>query len=284
MTGPFSPTSRPRSGPLSPWGVALGFLTTAGVLVGIGCAGGQAPERGSGPGGRQQRLALSPQQELELGRRAFREVLSDPEKYGRALPADSPVSRDIRGVAERLIRATEIEPLMREMNLGGHHYRYEWEVAVLRNNQVNAFCLPGGKICVFTGILKVTEDDAQIATVLGHEMAHALAHHVSERLAHRSENQGVFGALREKAFDREQESEADHIGLFLMTFAGYDPEEALRFWERMSRLTQDQRRPPEFLSDHPSDEDRIKDIKRWIPKAVAAKRAYDAGDIAPAGR
>jgi predicted Zn-dependent protease len=289
MAEPFYPTPhRPRRPVLTPWGAALCFLTILAVLIALGCAGGQQPGgqgQGEGPGHRPQRLALSPQQELELGRRAFREVLSDPEKYGRVVPADSEVSRRIRGIAERLIRATEIEPLMREMNLsaGGHRYRYEWEVAVLDRNEANAFCLPAGKICVFTGILRITRNDDQIATVLGHEMAHALAHHVSERLARREEGQGVFGALQAKAFDRAQESEADHIGLFLMTFAGYDPEEALRFWERMRQMTQDQQRPPELLSDHPSDAHRIADIKKWVPYAQAAKKAYDEGNIAPAG-
>jgi predicted Zn-dependent protease len=287
MAGSFHPTpSRLRPPALTPRGAALCLLTTAAVLVGLACAGGQPPGQGQGegPGHRPQRLGLSPQQELDLGRKAFREILSDPQQYGRVVPADSPVSRRIRAVADRLIKTTTIEPLMREMNLDVRHYRYEWEVAVLQNNQVNAFCLPGGKICVFTGILKVAEDDDQIATVLGHETAHALAHHVSERLARREEGQSIFGAMREKSFDRAQESEADHIGLFLMTFAGYDPEEALRFWERMYRLTQDQRQPPEFLSDHPSTEHRIENIRQWIPKARAAKKAYDEGNIAPAGR
>jgi predicted Zn-dependent protease len=285
MARPFHPSpQRPRPPAVTPWGIALGFLTTVAVLVGIGCAGGQEPERGEGPGHRPQRLALTPQQEIELGRKAFREILNNPEKYGHVVPADNPVSQRIRGVTSRLIQATKIEPLMREMNLdqNGHRYRYEWEVAVLDRNEANAFCLPGGKICVFTGILPITQDDAQIATVLGHEMAHALAHHVSERLAMRN-GKGVFEALRSKAFERAQESEADHIGLFLMTFAGYDPNEALRFWDRMLREMQNKDRPPEFLSDHPSEEHRIEDIRKWIPQVKAAKKAYDAGDIAAAG-
>jgi predicted Zn-dependent protease len=288
MARPFHPTPpRPRPPALTVWGAALCFLTTVAVLIGVGCAGGQPPEpeRGEGPGHRPQKLALTPQQEIALGRKAFREILNDPEKYGPVVPADNPVSRRIRDVARRLIQATKIEPLMREMNLdqNGYRYQYEWEVAVLQRNEANAFCLPGGKICVFTGILRITKNDDQVATVLGHEMAHALAHHVSERLAMR-DGKGVFEALRSKAFERAQESEADHIGLFLMTFAGYDPDEALRFWERMQQATQDQQRPPEFLSDHPSEERRIADIRKWIPQAKAAKKAYDAGDIAPAGR
>ena len=118
-------------------------------------------------------------------------------------------------------------------------------------------------------------------TVLSHESAHALAHHSSERVARKQMNQGGLGGIWSKAYDREEEAEADHIGLFLMTFAGYDPEEAILFWERMQRATSDQARLPEILSDHPSDAHRIQNMKGWVPKAKAAKRAFDEGRIAP---
>jgi predicted Zn-dependent protease len=261
---------------------ALCFFTTVAVLVGLGCGGAEPPGQGEGPGHRQQTLALSPQQELELGRRSFREVLADPGKYGRRLPEDNPAARRIRDVTGRLIKAYEIKPLRHEINLR-EGYHFEWEVAVLERNEANAFCLPGGKIAVFTGILQVAEDDAQLATVLSHEMSHALAHHTAERLARRGADQGVFSALRSKAFDREQEAEADHIGLFLMTFAGYDPNEALRFWERMQRASRG-RQPPEILSDHPSDEHRIQNIQKWLPDVLDAKKAYDEGKIAQDAR
>ena len=263
------------------WYCVFGFS-----LLGLATSGCEfaAPPRpqGAGPGRRQQQLALSPQQELQLGRQAYREILSNPSS-GRVLPADSPQTQRVRRVAERIIRAANIEPLQREINLRPNA-GYEWEVNVLENPQINAFCLPGGKIGVFTGLLHVVQNDDQLATVLSHEIAHALAHHSSERLAHHEFNGGVSGAIWGRAFEREQESEADHIGLFLMTFAGYDPEEALRFWERMRAATAGGHRPPEILSDHPTDEHRIAALKAWVPKARAAKQAYDEGRIAPARR
>jgi predicted Zn-dependent protease len=252
------------------------------VLVVGGCAPAYQPApRGEGPGHRQQRLALSPQEELQLGRQAYREMLSNPAESGRVLPADSAPTRRARQVAARIIEAAGIEPLQREMNLR-RGYRFEWEVNVLDNPAVNAFCLPGGKIGVFTGLLRVVQNDDQLAAVLGHEIAHALAHHSSERLARQELNRGISGAIWSRAYDRQQESEADHIGLFLMTFAGYDPHQALRFWERMQQATGGRQQLPEILSDHPSDERRIHDIHAWIPKALAAKQAYDEGRIAPA--
>jgi predicted Zn-dependent protease len=273
------PKRAPRFSRPVEW-VAIGLCLVVG-LAGPGCEFPNVPAGGEGPGHRPQELALSPRQELELGRQAYREVLSNPQKYGRVLPVDRPEVQRVRDVARRVVRAAGIEPLQREINLR-RGYRFEWEANVLANDQVNAFCLPGGKIAVFEGILKVTKNDDQLATVLAHEIAHALAHHSSERLAREGLNPGPFGGFWARAFDRAQESEADHIGLFLMTFANYDPEEAVRFWQRMERLAADRPQPPEILSDHPSDARRIHDIQGWIPMALAAKRAYDEGRIAPA--
>ena len=113
-----------------------------------------------------------------------------------------------------------------------------------------------------------------------HEIGHALAHHSNERVTR--EESGRVNLLLEKSFDRQQESEADHIGIFLMTFAGYNPEEAVRFWQRMRQISQG-REIPEFISDHPSDERRIRDIERWVPRAERAKHAFDEGKIASGG-
>jgi predicted Zn-dependent protease len=275
------------------------------VIAATGCSRDEGA--GAGPGRRAQALALTPAQELELGRDAFKEVLSKPNEYGRPLPDDDPRVKRVRGIAQRIIKATEIEPLQREINLRMRGYVFEWRVAVLQNKQVNAFCLPAGKMAVFTGILPVAETDDQLATVMSHEISHALAHHSSERLAREQKYQrtiqavgGVMGGMdprqrrglmgvlaagagvRSKSYDRQQESEADHIGLFLMTFAGYDPDEAVHFWERMAQNMADKGRPPELLSDHPSDEHRIQALKNWVPQAKAAKRAFEGGRIAPA--
>jgi predicted Zn-dependent protease len=246
------------------------------LVVLVGCAP-VAERPGQGPGGREQPLALSPKQELAVGRRAYRQVM---EEYGdRVLPADRPEVQRVRRVTERLARASEIEPLQREILLQMRGYRFEWEANVIRDSQINAFCLPAGKVFVFTGILPVVgRDDDYLATVLSHEIAHALAHHASERVARQQSGTGVFRSLQ---YDRMQESEADHIGVFLMPFAGYDPNKAVGFWRRMDQATGAGGRLPEFLSDHPNPAHRIRDLQGWAPKAIAAKRAYDEGRIAP---
>ena len=230
-----------------------------------------------GPGHRSQPLALTPEQELELGQRASQEVLA--EYRDRILPADRPEVKRARGIAGRIVRAVEIRPLQREINLHVEGYQNEWKLNVLRSDKVNAFALPGGKIFVFTGILQVVQNDDQLATVLSHEIAHVLAHHASERIAR--ERPGIVGMLEGFKYDRKQESEADHIGVFLMTFAGFNPEEAVRFWQRMQRLSENRGHLLDFLSDHPSDAQRIHDLQAWVPRAEAAKRAYEHGHIQP---
>jgi metalloendopeptidase OMA1, mitochondrial len=234
---------------------------------------------GQGPGGREQPLALTPEQELKVGRRAYKEVMS--EVRAQLLPDGSPEVARVRHIMERIVKASEIEPLQREIHLRVAGYRFEWEANVIRDRQVNAFCLPAGKMFVFTGILDVVANDDQLATVLSHEAAHALAHHASERVAREQRGDDILRSLR---YDREQETEADHIGLFLMTFAGYDPGQAVAFWQRMHEAQGRRGRQPEILSDHPSDERRIQDMREWVPKARAAKQAFDEGRIAPPGR
>jgi predicted Zn-dependent protease len=253
--------------------VVLGALV---IGVGAGCDMPGPEERGEGPGHRGQHLGLLPEQELALGEQAYQQVLS--EERGRILPGDDPRVRQVRTIGSRIVRAAGIEPLQREINLHIQGYRFEWEANVIQDRRINAFCLPGGKIAVFTGILPVAQNDDQLATVLGHEIAHALAHHSNERITRKESGQVSF--LMDKAFDRQQEAEADHIGVFLMTFAGYDPQEAVRFWVRMSQASQGKGSIPEFLSDHPNDEQRIRNMQKWVPLALAGKRAFDEGRIA----
>jgi predicted Zn-dependent protease len=217
---------------------------------------------------------------LAVGRRAYQQVL---QEYGdRVLPESSPEALRVTTAFGRILMAAEIEPLLREINLRVPRGSMEPRVKVVRERQANAFCLPGGKVIVFTGILDVAGDsDDRLATVLAHEYAHALAHHGSERVARHESGEGVLRAL---SYDRMQESEADHIGVFLMTFAGYDPDEAVAFWERMREATQGRDQPPEFLSDHPSPGTRIRDLRLWARDARAAKKAYDQGRILPPGQ
>jgi len=179
---------------------------------------------------------------------------------------------------------------------------YQWEFAVIDDDKmVNAFALPGGKVAVFTGILKHTKDDAGLATVMGHEVAHALERHGVERMSRSIIDQiaqlGAIGAAASGSasgaaipgllaaygvnvslpFNRKQESEADYIGLRLMAQAGYDPRAAVPFWERMRGCPRamidklcfrSQHAIPEFLSTHPSDLTRINQIEAWLPEAL----------------
>jgi metalloendopeptidase OMA1, mitochondrial len=274
-------------------------------LVVVMLAGGCSPRglaNDAGPGHRSQTLALTPEQELTLGRQAYQEVLSK----SRVVRGGPQVDR-VRRVGRRIQEAAAIEPLQREINLRLQGYTFDWEFNVLENNQINAFCLPGGKVAVFTGLLPLAQNDDQLAVVMGHEIAHALAHHASERIARqqmlqhaaeiaaggmagtdpqrRRELIGLLAAgaqVGSLAYDRRQESEADHIGLFLMTFAGYDPDQAVGFWERMQQAASGRGRPPEMLSDHPSDAKRIAQLRLWAPRAQSAKKSYDEGRIAPA--
>lgn len=248
------------------------------ILIG-GCDGPRFPGQsrvgeGEGPGHREQRLALTPDQELEVGQQAYQKTLADMRN--KILPAGSPEVIRARKVTSRIVEAIKNRPLQKEINLNLKSYKFEWEVNVVRDEQINAFCLPGGKIIVFTGIMPVAENDDQLAAVLSHEISHALAHHSSERVAREQAGGGSgLGGLRN---DRNQESEADHIGLFLMTFAGYDPEAAVKFWERMQQANR-HAGMPEILSDHPSDAHRVQALREWVPKARGAKKAFDEGRI-----
>jgi predicted Zn-dependent protease len=175
---------------------------------------------------------------------------------------------------------------------------YRWEYKLVESKDVNAWCMPGGKIVVYSGILPITKDEAGLATVIGHEVSHALANHGAQRMSAgqlqglgavgiavatggKSEEtqqtwQQIYGVGSEVGvmlpYSRGHESEADKIGLTLMAIAGYNPEEAISFWERMSANSNGQA-PPPFLSSHPSDATRIANLKKLIPeaKATAAK-------------
>lgn len=176
----------------------------------------------------------------------------------------------------------------------------QWEFVVFDSKEANAFCMPGGKVGVYSGILPITRDEAGLATVLGHEIGHAVAHHSASRLTRAMVMQGagkVSGSLVgssqysqyqdafmslygvgskvfvELPYDRKQESEADHIGLIYMARAGYDPKEAIAFWQRFAAYNQQQGGGnsflTKFLSTHPVDSERIADLQRLLPDAEA---------------
>lgn len=167
---------------------------------------------------------------------------------------------------------------------------FKWEFNVVKSNTVNAWCMPGGKVVVYTGLLPVTQTEAGLAVVMGHEIAHAIAQHGNERMSQQLAIQmggtalavametqpgqtanifnqvyGVSSTLGALAYSRKHESEADKLGLCFMAMAGYDPNAAVAFWERMSKTGGS---APQLLSTHPSDESRIKDIKAYMPKAM----------------
>ena len=176
------------------------------------------------------------------------------------------------------------------------HPGYDWQATVIDDPKtVNAWCMPGGKMAVYSGLFPIAKDENGLAVVMAHEISHALAHHSAERLS-RSEimqlgETGLLAAVNAKEpgatkaiggalglgaqlgidmpFSRQQESEADHIGLVLMAKAGYDPARAVDFWQRMLAYSKG-KEPPAFLSDHPSSEQRIEDIKRELPEAQKA--------------
>lgn len=178
----------------------------------------------------------------------------------------------------------------------GKYYKnistYQWEFNVVEDATVNAWCMPGGKVVVYTGILPITQNENALAVVMGHEIAHAVAKHGNERMSQQMKAQalgtvvsvavagspqvtqdifnvafGVSGNLAMLKYSRTHETEADKLGLVFMALAGYDPNEAVPFWERMSKLSGNAK-PPQFLSTHPSDTQRIKDLQAWMPEAL----------------
>ncbi len=228
--------------------------------------------------GKAAHVALNSDQEAALGWQSYQEVLAS-SRVVKAGPEVEMVQR----VARRLAAAT-----------GPAGARFDWQVSVVDEPQVNAFCLPGGKIVVYTGILGLARHEAGLATVIGHEIAHATSRHGSQRLLQGKlantilaganvavglgdmspeQKQMVLGALGAGAkfgvilpFSRSHEVEADEIGLLYMARAGYDPREAIAFWERMEAASKGA--PPEFASTHPSHATRIERLRALLPRAL----------------
>jgi metalloendopeptidase OMA1, mitochondrial len=231
--------------------------------------------------GRKSLILIPEGDEMALGTDSYRQVLSQSQ-----VVQSGPELEMVRRVGERIARICDRPD-------------YSWEFNLLRDDAtLNAFCLPGGKVAVYTGILKITQNEAGLATVMGHEIAHAIARHGGERmtdqLAVQIGGMGLAALMKDKSpatrdvvlaaygvggqvgvllpFGRSQESEADHIGLVYMARAGYDPREAIAFWQRMEKLGGGQA-PPEWLSTHPSHGHRVEDLQKWLPEAL---REYEA--------
>jgi predicted Zn-dependent protease len=185
-----------------------------------------------------------------------------------------------------------VEQFLSDNNLTSRLNGYNWDFNLIEDEQVNAWCMPGGKVVVYTGILPVTQDELGLAVVMGHEIAHAIAEHGNERMSQQLLQQvgaiGLMVAMKDEPaqtqaiwlsvygvgttvgimlpYSRTHESEADHLGLIFMAMAGYDPHAAVDFWTRMAGKGGGS--PPEFLSTHPSHETRISDLNKWIPEAM----------------
>ncbi len=192
-----------------------------------------------------------------------------------------------------------VEKYFAEKKMSDKLKDYKWEFNLVESKEANAWCMPGGKVVVYSGILPITKDENGLAVVLGHEIAHAVAQHGDERMSQSLLTQlggiALSEAIKDKPqqtqqlwmtafgvgaqygyllpFSRTQESEADHLGLIFMSIAGYNPEGALNFWNRMQEATKGNN-PPEFLSDHPSDQTRIDDIKKELPEAITYYNKY----------
>ena len=237
--------------------------------------------------GRSQLMLISDDQERALGLQAYRQVMSSERLSGHA-----GINAMVERVGRRIAAAAENPPenLWKPPN-------FDWEFRVVEKNIPNAFCMPGGKVAVYTGLLPITQTEAGLAVVMGHEVAHALARHGAERVSNamavqlgtaaaavaisasasgrnRAYTPLIIGALGAGAtlgyvlpMSRAQEAEADRIGLVLMAMAGYDPSEGIALWQRMAAAKGNQRQP-EWLSTHPADETRIENIRGWLPEAM----------------
>ncbi len=224
--------------------------------------------------GRSQLQLVSEGEELRMGLQAYQDVLKK-EKISH----DPALNEMLLRVGTRIAAAT-----------GRNDYRWEFRL-IEDDKQLNAFCLPGGKVAVYTGILPVTRDEAGLAAVIGHEVAHAIARHGGERVSQQLLAEGLTAAVVMSTSDsarantyagllgigasigvllpysRLQESEADRLGLIYMAKAGYDPMAARDLWLRMREASRGKSKPPEILSSHPADETRIRDIEKWLPQA-----------------
>ncbi|MDR1610867.1 MAG: M48 family metallopeptidase [Candidatus Symbiothrix sp.] len=247
--------------------------------------------------GRKQLNLVSDSEVLSLSLQEYKDYIQTAKKSTdkNATALVVKVGQNIAKAVELYYKSISADELIND---------YSWEFNLIDDAQVNAFCMPGGKIVVYTGILPVTQDETGLAVVLGHEVAHAVAKHANERMSQQvaaqygaqavdmltgkaSEKmkvitQQVYGLGTQYGvllpFNRKQELEADHLGLIFMAIAGYNPQTAIPFWQRMSQNGQS---VPEFMSTHPSDVTRIADIQKELPEAMEVYKSiwgkYPAG-------
>jgi len=212
------------------------------------------------------------------------------------------MTNEVQTVGVRISKA--VDKFMRANNMVSEANSYRWEFNLIEDQTVNAWCLPGGKVVFYTGILPICDNTDGIAAVMGHEVAHAFAKHGQERMSSGTLQQlggvavalgtseknnttkqiwntafGITSSVGLLAFSRTHETEADKLGMVFMIMAGYRPEEAINVWIRMSERAGSGKAPPEFLSTHPSNQTRIQNLKAYLPTAVALAKKYNTVQI-----
>lgn len=242
--------------------------------------------------GRKQSILVSDEQVLSLSNQQYREYMKTAKPS-----ANQANTAMVRRVGQRL--ADAVVSYLRANGMAGDVGNYQWEFNLVADKSINAFCMPGGKIVVYEGLLPVTRDEASLAIVLGHEIAHAVAKHSAERISNQMRQQyggkilggvlqgvgvdagmqqigsavfGIGSSLGSASYSRKQENEADHLGLIFSAMAGYDPRVAVAFWQRMSKSTGGG--SSSLFSDHPADSKRIANIQGWMPEAI---KYYNGG-------
>ena len=236
--------------------------------------------------GRQQSLMVSDGEILSLSTQQYSEFMKTAK-----LSTNAANTAMVKRVGQNLANA--VTTYLTAAGLSNDLQYYKWQFNLVQDKQVNAWCMPGGLICVYEGILPVTQDEASLAIVLGHEIAHAVARHSAEQMSTQMKQQYGIQTLGSLAsilgvgasavsigqavaatglnfanlkYSRNHESEADHMGLIFAAMAGYNPQAAVTFWQRMAAANTNQ--TSEFLSDHPSDATRVKQIQGWMPEAL----------------
>jgi predicted Zn-dependent protease len=235
--------------------------------------------------GRRQFNTVSDAEVNKSAAQSYSQLLSSPKTK---VIRTGPDAERVKAIGLRL--STAIEKYL-AANGYGDQYHFQWEFSLIESKEVNAWCMPGGKVAVYSAILPITQTDAGLATVLAHEIGHAIAHHSAEKISQQTIAQGVGGILGAAAgsgggtvgainqlygvggglvllkYSRNQESEADRLGLTFMAMAGYDPHEAINFWTRMMAADKGSK-DSDFLSDHPSDAKRVADLQARLPEAL----------------
>ncbi|MCW3467415.1 M48 family metallopeptidase [Chitinophaga nivalis] len=244
--------------------------------------------------GRSQ-LNLIPESTMQsMALQQYQSFLSENKVVSQTTSKDAEM---VKRVGQRI--AAAVTQYMNQQGMASTIADYKWEFNLVNSKEVNAWCMPGGKVVVYTGLLPVTQNETALACVMGHEIAHAIARHGNERMSQGLLAQGIQvagsvalgknptavnifnqafgigGNVGMLAFSRSNELEADHLGVIFMAMAGYNPQESIPFWQRMGSMGSGQK-PPEFLSTHPSDATRVQKLQQLMPEAM---RYYKPGRV-----